>query len=297
MHETVEIAAGDLAAAIVPSLGGGVARFDLKRDGSSVPLLRPWPDSGTDDPNQLGCYVLVPWSNRVSGGGFKFGGRFHPLLANLAGEAFPIHGNGWTSRWTLTGKSGAHAALELASEGPGPYRYRATLEYLLDPDGMVMRATIANQGDIALPFGAGFHPWFPRTPATRLCAPAASVWLEDSDHLPSGTQPVSLREHWDFSLPQALPQEWINNGFTGWNGRARIEWRDRALALEIEASPPLTTYILFSPGKSADFFCFEPVSHVVDAHNLPGGPTANGLVILGPGKELSVSCRFRPRVL
>ena len=59
----------------------------------------------------------------------------------------------------------------------------------------------------------------------------------------------------------------------------------------------LRTYILYSPGRDASFFCFEPVSHVVDAHNLPGGPEANGLAILAAGEIVEVSCRYCPRAL
>jgi aldose 1-epimerase len=295
MRETIGIAAGDLAAVIVPSLGGALARFDLIRDGAPLPLFRPWPDAGTDDPGRLASIVLVPWSNRISGGGFEFGGRFHPLAANFPGEPFPIHGIGWTSSWSVTARSAARATLELLSDGPGPYRYRAVLDYALDVSSLTMSLSVTNEADIALPFGAGFHPWLPRTPGTQLIAPAASVWLEDADHLPTGSVPVSTREDWDFSLPQTLPPGWVNNGFAGWNRRATVEWRDRGLALDIAASNRLNTYVLYSPGREADFFCFEPLSHVVDAHNLPGGPAANGLAVLAPGETLSASCRFSPR--
>ena len=52
--------------------------------------------------------------------------------------------------------------------------------------------------------------------------------------------------------------------------------------------------ILYSPSDKADFFCFEPVTHPVDGHNLPGGPEANGLTILAPRETLSAACRFLP---
>ena len=61
--------------------------------------------------------------------------------------------------------------------------------------------------------------------------------------------------------------------------------------------PRLTTFILYSPASDADFFCFEPVTHPVDAHNRPGGPEANGLTVLVPGDTLAVSCRFSPERL
>ena len=50
-----------------------------------------------------------------------------------------------------------------------------------------------------------------------------------------------------------------------------------------------------TPAHDADFFCFEPVTHPVDAHNLPGQAEANGLIVLKPEEEMSNCCRFAPR--
>ena len=292
MRETVTIAAGRLSATVVPSVGGGLARFD-RVDGTKVtPVLRPWPNEGTDDPNRLASYPLVPWSNRISGGGFTFGGKFRALAANMAGEPCPIHGNGWTSPWQVEAADRTSVSLALRSDGPGPYRYAATLAYRLDAAGLTMALVVVNRGAETLPYGLGFHPWLPRTGATRLTAPATGVWLEGPGHLPAGTAPVALPAAWDFSAPRSLPAGWINNTFAGWTGRARVAWPDRGLAAEITASDALSTYILYSPDEPADFFCFEPVSHPVDAHNLAGGPEANGLVLLAPGGRFAVDCRI-----
>jgi aldose 1-epimerase len=292
MRKTVAITAGDLRAEIVPSLGGGIARFDILRDGKREPIFRPWPDEGTDDPNRLASYVLAPWSNRFSGGGFSFGGVFHPLQANFPPEPFPLHGNGWTCPWNVTEATASRALLELRSEGPAPFRYLARLTYELLPGELTMRLSVTNKAELALPFGLGFHPWLPRTPDTRLKAAAKAVWLESEKHLPTRKVEVHERPEWDFSTFRRLPDGWINNGFVGWDGQARIEWPSRGLSLAIEASERLEVYLLYSPDRDAPFFCFEPVSHVVDAHNLPGGPAANGLTILAPDESVHVGCRF-----
>jgi aldose 1-epimerase len=114
--------------------------------------------------------------------------------------------------------------------------------------------------------------------------------------LPSGEIDVRSRTDWNFEVPRQLPRGWINNAFLRWDGHANILWPDRGLALHVSASPSLTTYIVYSPDRDSDFFCFEPVTHPVDAHNLKGGVEANGLIALRPGEEISVSCRFAPTV-
>ncbi len=83
-----------------------------------------------------------------------------------------------------------------------------------------------------------------------------------------------------FDSEKALPDHWINAGFSGWSGQARIVQGGDAAAVTLSA-PSLSTLILYSPAAEADFFCLEPVSHPVDAHNLPGQP---GLCLLAPGE-------------
>jgi aldose 1-epimerase len=297
MREVITISAGDLRAEIVPTLGGGLARFDLQRGGRREALFRPWPEEGTDDPNQLACYVLVPWSNRISGGGFVFGRRFYSLEPNFPPEPFPLHGNGWISAWSTERVARDSVELSLTSDGPGPFRYRAELAYQLSPTGLSMRLVVTNRSDIALPYGLGFHPWLPRTSDTLLLAAAQDVWLEDGRHLPTQSIKVGQRPEWDFSKLSLLPDAWINNGFAGWNGHARIDWPQRGLALRVEASEQLGNYLLYSPGRDAPFFCFEPVSHLVDAHNASGEAGSATLKVLRPGEIFQVGCRFSVRTL
>jgi aldose 1-epimerase len=295
MRETLRLEVGPLSAEIIPSVGGGVARFDLQRDGQTVEIFRPWPPEGSSDPNALGLYVLAPWSNRISGGGFTFNGNFHALTPNITGEPFPMHGDAWQEPWPLISHDDRHVRMIRDAEGPGPFRYRAQIDYGLFSYGLSVRLAVVNTGKVPLPFGAGFHPWLPRTPETRLAAQAKKVWLEDDTHIPTEQVAMSDRPDWDFNQPRALPGDWINNGFTGWNRKATVFWDDRDLALDILASPPIDTYIVFSPGAAANFFCFEPVTHAVDAHNLTPGPEAHGLVILAPDEVLVAECRFRVR--
>lgn len=290
----VTLTDGVAEATVAPDLGGGLASYDLVGAAERAALFRPCRDLSRAGPFDLANNLLVPWSNRISGGGFHFGGRFHPLEPNLPGELYPIHGNGFSSAWAVENASAELVELSVTSNGPGPFRYEARATYALDAGALNMGLWVRNVGAEALPFGLGFHPWVVRTPHTLLMAKAQQVMLENSDHLPVGQASVSSRPEWDFATPRALPAAWINNAFLGWDGRAKVLWSERSLALEIVADPPLSTYILYSPGGNSDFFCFEPVSHLIDAHNLPGGASASGLIILAPQETMSAACQFRP---
>lgn len=56
-----------------------------------------------------------------------------------------------------------------------------------------------------------------------------------------------------------------------------------AIPLSVSSDTP-TTAIVYSPKPDCGFFCIEPVSHPVDAHNLDEMP---GLKVLKPGEGLT----------
>ena len=294
--ERVVLEDGRALLEIVPGLGAGVARYDLTRGGERLPLFRPAPDElDPDEPFALGMNLLLPWSNRISGGGFELDGSFHALEPNLAGEPYPIHGNAFQRPWKLEGRTATTASLSLRSDGPGPFAYEARVDYRLEGGALEVDLRVVNRAAVRLPYGGGLHPWFPRDADTRLRLRAAGVWLEDERYLPTGHVPVAARPAWDFGASKRLPDGWINNAFTGWDGAARLAWPARGVALDVEAGASLGVCIVHSPGVGSGFACVEPVSHAVDAHRFDGRRPADGPALLEPGRAWSSTCRFAPR--
>ncbi len=287
---TLVLSDGLVRVEIRPDLGGGLAAYNWIGDGGSWPLLRRAP-GGTKEPFDLALNLLVPWSGRISGGGFKSGGRFHPLVANVPGEQFPLHGNAFQLAWAIADATPTRAKLTLSSDGPGPFRYDAHVTYGLFAGALTIEAEIVSRAAESLPYGVGLHPWFTRTALTTLRATTLVAWQEDARHLPARSMATVRTPKWDFSRARPLPAEWINAWFTGWTGGAGIIWPEPGLGLDIMASELLSTCVLYSPGERSGFFCFEPVSHPVDAHNLLGCP---GLVPLSSGERLAASVRFDP---
>ena len=277
----ITLTAGPSKAQIIPDMGAGLAGLWA----SEKPLLRPWLGRLEDGPFALSCNLLVPFSNRISGGGFAYGGIEYSFSANLPGEACPIHGDGFQRPWRTVAVTEDRAELCLDSGEIGPFRHAASVSYQLSQCSLETRLAVTNAGDLALPFGLGLHPWFPRDGNTRLQFDATGQWPEGPDHLPTSPVPVPFSTSCPWGQSAPLPQGWINCGFSGWDGSAQIVQGDAATSLHI-SSEGLCVALLYSPSANADFFCFEPVSHPVDAHNLPGHP---GLVRLAPGATLSVS--------
>ena len=283
----VSLSNGRARIVVRPDLGAGLTAFEVMQGEDWQPIFRTV-DPRTAHPFALSSILLVPFSGRVSGGGFSFDGDFHALSRNMDTEAYPLHGSGFSSPWRVVAEGAESINLALSADGPGPFRFDAAVTYRLVDTGLVMALDITNRAAIRLPYGAGFHPWFVRDADTTLVAPAGNVWLERADHLPKARETVVVHPDMDFSRPRRLPARWINNWFDGWNRKARIAWPGRGLAADIEASEALNRYVVFSPAD-ADFVCFEPVTHPVDAFNLPGEPQDHGLKVLEPGESLTVS--------
>ena len=278
----VELNDGQSRLVLAPQNGAAIASYDALVAGSApVPLLKPGDGTGTS-----GCQLLVPWSNRISGGGFEFDGRFHPIEPNVPGEAFPIHGDGFQKPWRLASRTDTEAELTFDDGAIGPYRYRASVTYALQNGALEAHLMVENRAGMRLPYGLGFHPWFRRGVSTLLEAKAKRVWLEDERHLPVGVVPVRERPAWDFDRPIPLPLEWVNNAFDGWNGRASITQLRDGIKITLNASPELDVYIVYSPSPDAGFFCFEPVSHTVDAHH------GEGLTPLDDGETMGATMRL-----
>lgn len=293
MSEWIVLTADDARLEVAPHLGGAIMQLRV----GALPVLRPWSGApgATGAPGgdafDSGCIVLAPFSNRISKP-FEWEGRTHALTPNRPGSPFPIHGDAWARAWTVESRQAGAVRLGLEDGGFGPFRYEARLSYVLSPDALVARLTLTSRATSSLPFGVGFHPWFPKSAETRLQFAATGVWLSDDRRIPTGVAPAPIPTGWDFSAPRPLPRGLIDNGFAGWDGVARITQGADAVSVDLSAGKGLGTLLVFSPDEAAGFFCAEPVSHPVDAHNLPGRP---GLVTLAPGETLEAEMRLEWR--
>lgn len=277
---TLRLQAGDAMAEIAPERGGGVT--ELRVGGRPVLSAKAGRPEGS--PFGLGMNLLLPFSNRISCP-FPYEGHRHAVEPNLQGESFPIHGDAFQRPWTVKEQALGSATLGLTEGRIGPYVYEARVSYRLSETALETVLTVTSRAGVPLPFGLGFHPWFPRNPGTRLCFRAGGHWPQDERNLPSTTGPVPLPEGWRFEAPSPLPKDWMNTAFSLWDSEADLEQDNSAVPVRIRA-PGLTTLIVYSPGPESPFVCLEPVSHPVDAHNLPGQP---GLVRLVAGENLSAT--------
>jgi aldose 1-epimerase len=279
----LSLRAGLLEVDLAPQAGGTIARFSV--DGRHDVLRRTPGDviaaaTSARRGNDMACYPLLPFSNRIAGGRFAFDGQEIVLRRNWPGVDHPMHGDGWATAWQVQrhDRQSAEIAYDHAADPDGgwPFAYRARQSYRLDDDRLTVRISLENRESRAVPAGIGLHPFFVRDEATDLHCRAQSVWLADAEVLSTDRVPVPAA--WDFSAGQRIGGVALDNCFEGWDGLAHIAWPDRGLALEMSASETLRTLVIFTPTQRP-FFCVEPVSHAngqIAATRLAAGDTLAG---------------------
>lgn len=286
---------GPMACAISARCGGSIARLTVEHAGQTIPLMRSVAATAPVpcDPLALSCFPLVPFSNRIANGRFTFRGRAVALPRNFGIHPHTIHGHGWQAPWDVLDATGARAVLRYRhGTGDGwPFPYTADQTFDLCTDGLTVTMELRNDGSEAMPAGLGLHPYFPKPPGTRLTARVASVWLGDETILPVRRVPVP--DDWNFSNGIVMDDVVLDNCFTGWNGKARIDWADTGVGLDMTSDGPFGHLVVFSP-PGGDILCVEPVSHMNDAVNRNSEPDS-GLVVLEPGECLRGVVRFTSR--
>lgn len=279
----------------VSTKGGLVLGFWRDVGDGKTALLRP---SLSQDVDALGssCYPLVPFGNRVKGNAFSFERNDYRLTPNTDWDKHYLHGEGWQADWSIDSETPASVDMSFTHRGGNtPYAYKASQRFAVDEAGLTMSLRVENRGERALPFGIGWHPYFPMTPNTTLLAPARKFWTEVEDWLPG--ERTGIPEDLDFSSPAPLPHRWVNNGFEDWSGEASITWPEWKTSLHLTADAIFKHAFIFvsdttfDPGFKRDYFCFEPMSHLANGHNMED---LGDLKVLGPGERMSGNIYMRP---
>lgn len=276
---------------LAPAMGGSITDWDWKPTHGWTPLLRPW-DGVSADRYTFACFPLVPWSNRIAQGGFEVEGKHYPLRANRSEEHYPIHGDGWLQAWQVTERSQERIRLSLESRhfDGNPYHYRGTETFLLLPDGLQVDLTVTHLGQDTLPYGLGLHPYFLRNAATRLQFKSEGIWLAGDDPIPAA-HTANLPAGWGYNTSSALDGPMIDNCYTGWNGKAVIDYPDHGISITM-VMPDCNGYAMFYRPPGYDYFCVEPVTHPPDAFHMPEQP---GLAFLAHGDSLALRTKFLVR--
>ncbi|KQR74715.1 aldose epimerase [Burkholderia sp. Leaf177] len=300
----IELRAGNRRASIAPHIGGAItAFFDLAGDGERLHWLRPASPEALAARNPLGMasFPLLPYCNRLRDARFVFNGEAVDLSQD--GNAFDhaLHGHAWRRPWDVLAVSANACELSLTHEPSGeaahhwPYRYKATQRIeLTDVGNLQVTLAIHNLSDKPMPFGMGHHPYYPRTPSTRIHTRVRAMWHATPDLLPTmlgAHESVEMLASKDGMPADAFD---LDNNFAGWSRSATIEWPDENRSVTLTAEPPFNHMVLYAPAAHPDLLCVEPVSNTVDFLNLDVPQEDKGGGVLQPGEGVQARFGWRP---
>jgi aldose 1-epimerase len=288
-NDIIELSRGGLSLALAPDCGGSIRHFRLHQAGKTIELMRPAPVGG--GVLDMACFPLVPFSNRIEQGTFRYEGREITLAPSPPlPDSYPLHGQGWQNPWRVAALHESDATLVYAHPADDkdgwPWHYEATQAFSLSDSGLTVTLSVINRDDKKMPFGLGLHPYFPADETTRVHAGLEGVWLTDAHCIP--VQHAPLPPEWDFNRGLCPLDLEVDNCFSGWNGRAVIH--RPGVELIMSHSGPLRSLVIYRPADG-NFFCLEPVSNVTNAFNMPAD-SESGVIELEPGRECKVTIGF-----
>ena len=286
--------AGESSLVLAPEIGGAIVGWTF----GTVPLLRrPHPNAIVQGSiHGLACFPLIPFSNRIAWGKFRWDGSDHIMARNLGDHPHTIHGVGWQSTWQVATVSATTAVMTLRHDAAGeqahrwPFAFAAEQHFTLSRDALSVVLMLTNLHPRAAPAGLGLHPYFPRADSPTLRFNAANAWLNDETMLPAKCIPVP--PEWDHTAGQRIGSTPLDNCYAGWDGGARIGWDAEGPGVVVEADDLFRHLIVYAP-PGQDFFCLEPVSHMTDAINRMDAVPDHGLRTLGAGETLRGTMTFR----
>lgn len=248
----------------------------------------------TDSATELSdCnFLLLPYSNRIRDGQFKFEGNSYQL-DNASGHA--IHGFLRDQAWAVNEASENRLIATFDSDdsasGNWPWPLIARCEFSITGPVISCLLEVQNTGNTAMPIGGGWHPYFVRNlkkAHPELTIPVTGVYPDgDGDCLPTGG-PEPIPKLLSFKNKTALPpNQRIDHCFSGLSKPLEIHWPDVGATLTMRGSDNFTHAILYNPDKP--YFALEPVTHANDGVNLSSQEIDSGIETLAAGATWKAS--------
>ena len=292
--EAVTLAAGELEADFVPSLGmvgaslrhAGEELLD-RRDG-----LAAYRDAGT----VMGVPFLHPWANRLAGDEYELHGRRVRLPAGPPRrddeQGLPIHGlvaghPGWSVLGLHADARSARLAARLdfaadpALRAAFPFAHDVVVEVTLTPQALRIATTVIPTGGAPVPIAFGYHPYL-RLPGVdrsrwELGFPPRRRLELDARKLPTGA--VEPRPVERFVLADRVFDDSFDEIADG--AVFTLAGGGRELAVTHHAGYPVAQ--VFSP-PGAPFVCLEPMTAPTNALR-----TGSGLRRAIPGRQFTAA--------
>jgi len=276
---------------IAPSLGASVLAYNVLIDNKRRAIFRESiaPITVLDSCN----FPLVPFSNRIRDGKFNWQGELVKLPLNTLPEKHTNHGHGWQAEWNIIEVNENSVLMQYThTADEWPFPYQAMQKISLEQGELTIELSIKNTGSNTMPAGLGLHPYFTRTPLSRLMTDVDKMWAVDSECMP--TEIVDPPHGLVSGTGINIDNNKLDNALVGFKQQAQVEWPEWGIHANMTTSSNCKFLVVYSPEKE-DFFCVEPVTHCTDAFNLSNdGHQDTGMNELTQGEEFSMWMKIEP---
>lgn len=281
---------------IVPGAGANV--LDIQFGGESIL-------DGYATPEELAAgkwgksTVLFPFPNRLAKGQYKWQGKQYQFPINNASTGNAIHGfvreETFEVEYCFLAKDGASIRCFYDYDGRRdyyPFPFSLEIEFTISNDGLFrMAVEVTNQGDKALPFGFGWHPYFrlaKNADAHALKLPPCEKVDIDETMIPTGKRAV----YTDFHTKKNVETTELDTCFqhTQTTGSPKLLLSAPGRSLTVKASAKLFPFFQVFTPPHRESIALEPMTCNVDAFN-----NKQGLITLEPDKSwkggMEVQCK------
>lgn len=166
-------------------------------------------------------------------------------------------------------------------------QYSAAQTYALDGPTLEITVELENRGRKPLVCGIEIRPALVRDPDTRISAPAGGIWIARGTGVAPRLVPAPFA--WQFGVTYPLPEKAVDHAFTGWGGRALVEWPARQFSLAIVGN---TDCYRLRALPEEDSFLFQLMNDQSEHGYVRGANGVNGLTTLAAGETLSRRVSF-----
>ena len=298
MKKTIILENNFLYVEVNPNFGGSILDFSFKKNNSKISIFRKTPKktkyNNINNILATSYFPLIPYSGRIKKGLLRFKKETFKLKGcQILKEENSVHGDGWKSSWKKKIVNQKSIIMQLNTKNKNwPFKYSGVQTISIAKNILKISLELKNTDIKSMPCGLGFHPFFDMTPNVTLQMKAKKNWLVGKNFL--FKKKLDIGPRIDFKNTKKLLNTNLVNGFSEWDGFAKIIWPEKKISLEINSSKNLKHLVVFTPTKS-NFFCIEPVSHSVDSFNLyNNGVKGTGTKVLKPKKTFKVITTFKP---
>lgn len=282
----VRLAAGELEAAFVPSVG--MVGLALRHRGAAL-LALPGGLAAYRAGHTTGLPLLYPWANRLAGRSYRAAG----VSVDLAGLELHTDGNGLPMHGTMTAQTGwevlerssreLRASFDFAARpdllASFPYPHRLELRVALTESELRVTTVVEPTGDRSVPIAFGFHPYLRLPGLARsewlLSRPAADHLTLDERGIPTGESSPEPAEH------APIGTRCFDDGYRLGTDRCfALSGKGRRLELRFDQGFP-NAQLFVPPGRR--FVAIEPMTAPTNALVAGTAPT------VAPGDRFSAT--------